>query len=297
MRAYPLIALLCPLLIGLCRARGQTCGEWSEQQKQEAAMFLQRQFGFDSSSSLYVIEIGAVPDSCYTRIKVAIRETEQPIAQTFYVSPDHRFFSLDFFDLKLLSPEVEKATQKRLRKELTNSVIPLRGQKDAPVLLSVFSDFECPFCREEYQKVWGEIMPQYRGRVALAFHQLPLGKHPWAMEAARVSVCIHGQGEERFWAISDWLFRNQAELTSDKIRLEAFYRPGIDPERLQKCLDDDKESSEVIRHDAGLASDLFVTSTPTMFVNGRRVVGDVSSTTLRRMIEEALSVKRAGTTD
>ncbi len=76
----------------------------------------------------------------------------------------------------------------------------LRGSATAPVVLLLFSEFECPFCRKLFQDVLPTIDKEYvsTGRVLLAYRHLPLTSiHANAMSAAIASECAQSRG--RFW--------------------------------------------------------------------------------------------------
>ncbi len=147
----------------------------------------------------------------------------------------------------------------------------LRGSATAPVVLLVFSEFECPFCRKMVQDVLPTLEKEYvaSGRVLLAFRHLPLiSIHANAMPAAIASECASSRG--RFWDFHDRLFGSPEKLGSVAIAL-ARADIGFPDGELDKCSQSDAARRQV---DADMreAERLGVTGTPTSFI-GRRVLG------------------------
>jgi protein-disulfide isomerase len=81
------------------------------------------------------------------------------------------------------------------------------GEANAPVTVEVFSDFQCPACRQYAISVEPKIIRQYvaAGKVQLMYRHYPfIGDE--SFQAARASMCAAKQ--ERFWEYDDLLFTN-----------------------------------------------------------------------------------------
>ena len=83
----------------------------------------------------------------------------------------------------------------------------IKGNPDAPVKIVVYSDFECPFCKQ-FHNTMNEIMDTYKasGDVAWVFRQFPLEQlHPVKAQAVAVaSECANEQGgNDMFWKFAD----------------------------------------------------------------------------------------------
>lgn len=156
---------------------------------------------------------------------------------------------------------------------------PSRGPADARVTLVEFSDFQCPHCRQLYEamKILGPHYPQIR----IVFKDLPIvAVHPWAMTAAIGGRCAYMQSPDAFWVIHDGLFENQEFISAANIwekLLEFAGQAGLDKDAFKACLasPDAQKAIEANMADAQVMS---VNSTPTVFVNGRPVVGGDPST-------------------
>ncbi len=283
---------LVSLSVGLVldpNASAHSCALITKQEQVEAASFIQRQFGF--SQSLVIYEASAVPGTCYTRLHLRLIPTNEDIRQDFYLSPDHRFITLDLFDMELLGPRAELEARTKLRTELDNNYVPALGKRRGSVLVSLFADLECPYCREEVTLLTRDVIPLYGDRVTIAFHHLPLERHKWSKAASEVLSCIQRQAPEAFWPVAEWVMENQAQFSVTDItpkilsKVDAF--PKVHRTELSECVEDHLGAG-MVEHDESLAKDLSVTSTPTTFVEGHRLIGAMSASTLKRAINGEL---------
>src|SRR5213076_570365 len=85
---------------------------------------------------------------------------------------------------------------------------PVRGPKNAPVTIVVWSDFQCPFCGR-VEPTLKQIMDEYKGKVRIAWKNQPLSFHQNAMPAAEAAMAAYEQGNDKFWAMHEKLFQNQ----------------------------------------------------------------------------------------
>ena len=161
------------------------------------------------------------------------------------------------------------------------------GPPDAPVRLAIFSDLQCGYCAQA-AKTLRAVLPSYPKDVQLVFKDMPLDQiHPWARPAAVLGRCILRQKPAAFWEYHDWIFETQSQITPENLRgkvVEFAARRGLNPVALGTCVDSPEVAAEVERSVAE-ARALDVTSTPTMFVNGRRGVGNVGAELLQKVLE------------
>jgi protein-disulfide isomerase len=116
--------------------------------------------------------------------------------------------------------------------------------------------------------------------VRLYFKDLPLSQiHPWALPAAIAGRCIFKQNPAAFWDYHDWIYEAQADMTADNLKskiLEFVKGRQIDPLQLERCMDA-KETLPEIEKSIAEAKELGVNATPTLFVNGRQLVGQAGT--------------------
>lgn len=143
---------------------------------------------------------------------------------------------------------------------------PIRGSEDAPVVMIVYSDFQCPFCARFARDVLPEVERSYvaTGKVAVAFRHLPLPIHEYATQAAMSAECAGEQG--RFWEMHDLLFA--LEKLNGEAMLSLAESLDLDKARFDGCLAD-QDTSNQVRSSAAAADALGVRSTPTFFFGKR----------------------------
>ena len=184
----------------------------------------------------------------------------------------------------------EAAQALALRPLIEGGDAPAVGPADAKVALVEFSDFQCPFCGQLTPTI-ESVRKNYADRVRIVFHQYPLPSlHPFAQKAAEAALCADEQG--KFWPMHDLLFAEQDKLDSAGLRDKAT-RAGLAVDRFNQCVDDGKMAARVARevelgNRAGVAS-----TTPTMFLNGHKLVaGAIPYEELARRIDDELAKAR-----
>lgn len=165
---------------------------------------------------------------------------------------------------------------------------PALGPANAPVTLVEFSDFQCPFCLRVAPTL-KQLREAYGDRIRIVWKDFPLTSiHPQAFKAAEAAHCAREQG--KFWEFHDVLFANQQALLVESLKQYAVDL-GLDAAAFNTCLDTSKYNDRVQQH-MGIGTGLGVNSTPTTFVNGRRVTGAQPYEVFSAIIEEEL--QRAG---
>jgi len=166
----------------------------------------------------------------------------------------------------------------------------VRGPECAPITIVVFSDFLCEQCRlaSRYLDI---VAANHRDSVRIFYANDPADQecnpgadrslHPGACEVARAAECAHRQG--RFWAFHDAVFGDPEKAGAEKIAAYAA-RAGLDATALDACRSEDGPATAV-RAEIALARAAGVGSTPTIFVNGRGLVGALKPWMLEAAIE------------
>ena len=172
---------------------------------------------------------------------------------------------------------------------------PSRGPADAPVVLSEWGDFECPYCVRA-QKVVDQLL-ESRDDVRVVFKHLPLSFHRAAMPSALAAEAAAEQG--RFWEMHDQLFALGKDLSSGvpasidpengPVAFEEQARAiGLDLDQYRRDYRS-KTVYERVRSDAQEAGRIGVNGTPSFFLNGRRVRERLNSETLGLLVDKAIA--------
>jgi protein-disulfide isomerase len=145
---------------------------------------------------------------------------------------------------------------------------------DAKVTIVEFADFECPVCRQLHD-VMEQILPKYP-QVRLIFKDYPIEEiHPWAKTAALAGRCAYDQNPEAFWKMYDLLYNNQDVITADDAwdQIVGFAgQTGLNTDTFKTCMAS-PQAAAAINASIANAKLLDVNSTPTLFIDGRRIVG------------------------
>ncbi|MBI5239596.1 MAG: thioredoxin domain-containing protein [Elusimicrobia bacterium] len=161
-----------------------------------------------------------------------------------------------------------------------------KGEAGAPVVIVEFSDLQCPACRFAVGPV-KDLLKLYGRDVRLIFKHVPLNQHKLAVPAAVAAECAGRQG--RFWEFHDLAYEKQLDWSpvpppgqaeapppDQEAARKAFVsyakKLGLDPAAFSACLQD-PAAAALVEKDRQEADQRWVLSTPTFFINGRRLVG------------------------
>lgn len=172
----------------------------------------------------------------------------------------------------------------------------LRGSRQAPLAVIVYSDFQCPFCAHFADTAFRELDRDYiaEGKVVFAFRHLALSDHNQAFDAASAATCAGRQG--KFWEMHDRLFANVKTFATAPWRTFAADL-GLNGAQFDACLE--KEGPEAVRADLALADALEISGTPSFLIgrlgrDGRvrvtnRMAGALPIVSFRKVIDPLLA--------
>jgi protein-disulfide isomerase len=239
-----------------------------EELKHKVELYLRNMFAFGSETKLVVGDFKetGLPGLLETTIAVTIEDNKQDAKM--WVSKDGKFLLRG----ELNDMSKDGFAENRDKLDIKNA--PATGNLNGPITVIEFADFECPVCRNLHEALRG-LLPKYP-QVRLVFKDFPLEQvHPWARTGALAGRCAYQQDPKAFWKMYDLFYDNQdlisAENAWDKMTDYAS-RAGLDADTFKACMTAPEAASAV---DASIANGklMDVSSTPTLFVNGRRIVG------------------------
>jgi protein-disulfide isomerase len=201
-------------------------------------------------------------------VPVQLTINNQTNSGTVYVSKDGKtFLRGDMYDMSA-NPFADNLAHMNIEGN------PTLGPANARVTIVEFSDFECPHCRELFRtlKAVEPLYPQAR----VVFKDFPLTQiHPWTETASIGARCAYMQSPEAFWQLHDAIFENQDLISTENVweKVTGFAKSaGLDTDAFKACMSSPEPQKLVDANRAdGIA--VGVTSTPTVFVNGRMLVG------------------------
>ena len=164
---------------------------------------------------------------------------------------------------------------------------PSVGLRQAPVTITEFADFRCPYCKTAQQTI-KQIVRDYGDAVRLVFRHMPLDVNSEAMTAAQAAVCAARQGF--FWQYHDALFTAEDAAPATLRKIASGLR--LDLKEFDACLGSEAARAAVLT-DLREARRLGITGTPTFVVNGRLVRGAVGLGEFRGIVERELKSARS----
>jgi protein-disulfide isomerase len=158
---------------------------------------------------------------------------------------------------------------------------PALGPSNAAITVVEFSDYHCPYCAQA-RSVLKRLLLEYGANVRLVFRDYPLNQA--GPKAAQAAHCAGEQG--RYWEMHDRLFENQQHLQLSELAGHA-RAIGLDGQVFDECLASDRYVARLAidKREAQLYG---VSATPTLFVNGRLLVGAPDYDALKAIVDDEL---------
>jgi protein-disulfide isomerase len=195
----------------------------------------------------------------------------------------------EFYQKRGMKPEsnaVAKPPSYKLSEkvfQINPGTSPIKGKKDAPITMVVFTDFECLYC-----STWAETLETtlnaFPDQVKIIYKNFPLSYHKQAELAAAAALAAGKQG--KFWEMHDLLYKNRNALTREDI-LGYAQKLGLERATFQNSLDSE-DIKNLVNQDKVQGKTLEVQNIPTTFINGRMLVGSPPPSYLKGVIEEIL---------
>jgi protein-disulfide isomerase len=127
-------------------------------------------------------------------------------------------------------------------------------------------------------------MREYKGKIRLIVKHYPYKYRDFSHISAQAAMAAHDQG--RFWEMHHLLLKKSPQLDRESL-IKYAKELGLDIKVFTESLDKMKHSA-IIERDKKLAIDMDLYNTPTLFINGRKVIGNRPYEYLKKIIEEEL---------
>jgi protein-disulfide isomerase len=162
------------------------------------------------------------------------------------------------------------------------------GAENAPVTIVEYASMTCPHCAQFQAKTFPKLKERYidTGKVRFIFREFPLD--PLAAGAFMLARCAD---KDKYFAVIDLLFGTQRDwVVPNPLQplLNVAKQAGYNEETFNTCLKNQQVLDGIQNVRDRAAKVLNVESTPTFFVNGKRVVGDVSIEDLEKEMKPYL---------
>lgn len=155
------------------------------------------------------------------------------------------------------------------------------GAANPKINIVEFADFSCAYCKNSFTKI-REISLKYKKDVKIIFRDYPVYKH--SLDLAMAARCAGEQG--LFWLMHDKLFQNQGIYEKNQL-LKLADQIGADIDKFNDCFTNKKYLKQ-IQKDFIDAEKLEISGTPTWFINGQKVAGDIPYELFTVIVEELI---------
>ncbi len=228
----------------------------------------------------------------YDAVTVTFNSSEKTHDYEFLLSKDDKTL------IRMTRLDLTKDPYAGVMQKIDTQGRPVRGNKDAKVVVVNYDDFECPFCSRMHQTLFPELLKEYGNRVEFIYKDFPLLEmHPWAMRAAVDANCLAAQSGDAYWDFADYLHANQREVSSakdrdgqfavlDRLAMEQASKHHLDAQKLQACVK--AQNDDAVKASLKEGEALGVEATPTLYINGEKMDGVQPIADLRATLDRAL---------
>jgi len=165
------------------------------------------------------------------------------------------------------------------------------GDPKAPVTIIEYASATCPHCAEFHEKTWPSVKKDYvdTGKARFIFREFPLDQ--LALAAFMLMRCAP---KEKYHPMLGLIMKTQRTWVQNPKEelLKIAKLAGMKKDQFDACLKNQKLANSIVGISKDASRDFKVNSTPTFFINGRKVVGDMPFDEFRKIIDEEL--KKAG---
>jgi protein-disulfide isomerase len=228
--------------------------------------FLHQWFGYDSSLSWKISSIKPSEIEGLSELNIILSGAQGQQALKLYVTPDGKHAVNG--EIMPFGAHPFAANQKELERGVNG---PSRGPADAPVTVVDFSDLQCPHCKEAHPAL--EKLMAENKNVRFVFQSFPLPMHDWAVKAAAYADCVSRSSNDAFWKFIQSVYNAQTDITAanaDEKLAGLADSAGVKGADIAACAAKPETTSRVEKSVA-LGKALDVNSTPTVFINGRKL--------------------------
>ncbi|MBO8181779.1 MAG: DsbA family protein [Archaeoglobus sp.] len=230
-----------------------------------------------------LVNVSVYSDDLY-KLSLQFERDNQVVGMSdVYLTRDGKTLVLQSVDISK-KPEVQ-------RTEVSEDDDPYIGGENAKVTIIEFSDFTCPFCAKFETEILPQILDKYGDKIKFVYRDFPVHGNVSKL-AAKAANCAGDQG--KYWDFHNMLFERQNKwvkpnesLVEEKLYVYAD-ELGLNVDEFKACIHSEKYEEE-IQKDYIDGAKAGVTGTPTIFINGIKVVGAQPVEAFYKVIDDELA--------
>lgn len=252
--------------------------------EEDVNTFLYQTFGYNPTLSWKVTEIRPTRIAGLTEVIVIISDQQGSNSQKFYVTADGKHAVTG--EIIPFGPTPFEEDRLKLEKGVNGLT---KGPEKATVMVVEFSDMQCPHCKLVAPIVEQVLAQEPEAR--FVFQNFPLPGHTWAEKAAGYVECIGRSSRDAVWPFIQKAFEEQTNITEANVdeKLKGVATGvGANAEEAAACAVK-PETKARIEASIALGKAVHVTGTPTIFVNGRPLSGNIPADVLKQIVDFAAS--------
>ena len=284
---FAVLGILLGAMAGNSPLRAQAAPAPQSELQKKIEKYLRHIYAFGPEVKLTIPEPkdSEIPGLLVTTVELVSGESHD--TAKMYLSKDGKFL------IRGDVSDMAKDPLAETRAKIDLASAPSTGSEHPAVTVVEFADFECPVCKNLHEQL-RTILPNYP-QVKFYFKDYPIEQiHPWAKTAALAGRCAYTQNPKSFWKMYDSFYDGQDLISAanawDKA-IDFAGQAGLDQAAFKSCLAS-KEAAAAVDASVANARTLDVSSTPTVFINGRRVVG-ADAATIERFIQYELANQKS----
>jgi len=249
--------------------------------------FLKKMFGWNPDLTWKVAEIKPSEAAGIAEVTIIFNTPKGQQMSRIYVTPDQKFAFTG--EIVPFGADPFAGT----RQDLKAASGPSKGAQDAAITIVEFGDLECPACKQAQPNI-NKLMEE-EPKARLIFQNFPLEQlHKWALMGAKYVDCLGRQNNDVAWKFISLVYDHQDDINERNVaqKLNDYVKEaGGDPSVVATCAAQPGTEKRV-RNSIALGNKVAVTSTPTFFINGRRLVGfstNVPYDVVKQMVDYEVS--------
>ncbi len=257
-----------------------------DQIRQKISDYLRKRFSVSASSTITVgpFQPSIFPD--FYKTVITVKEGQQVASQHFYVSKDGKYLIQG--NLYTLGADPFKEVERQISTKGAQSM----GPENAPVTIVEYSDLECPVCAQAQEFIEKQVLPKYGSQVRVIYKDFPLVSiHHWALPAAMINQCAFQLDPARSLTFRSLVYQNQRNIKDDSATnqlLDFAQQAGLDRAKISACFNA-KTTVPIVQKEFDEGQSLGVSTTPTLFVNGKMVAGIPPAGQFFPIVDQALA--------
>ncbi|MBI3634113.1 MAG: DsbA family protein [Candidatus Yonathbacteria bacterium] len=184
--------------------------------------------------------------------------------------------------------ETPSRNNQGLLMEQVNNTDWTKGSKNPKVTLVEYGDFQCPACGAYYPVV-EKVLEEYKDRLSFTYRHFPLPQHKNALNASYAAEAAGKQG--KFWEMYTMIFEHQSDWSEETNAGKTFegYAKSLNLDMIQFATDvNSSTTKDSVAHDKETGLSAGVNSTPSFYLNGKRMQNPRGYEELKALIEYAL---------